>query len=111
MIDLAAVVEAAAATGPAVRRERGQTTDYEVGEAVVVSVGEAGAEFRLGAEVAAAALKTPDTQASSRGPDWVAFRPRAFDRFARDRAEAWTALAVKVSLRPRPPAPPASPAR
>jgi hypothetical protein len=105
--ELLAIIEAAAVAAGAVRRERGETIDYEIGEVMVASVGPGGAEFRLGSEIAAAALNTPDTHASARGPDWVAFRPRTVDRFARDRAEAWTALAAKVSLRPRPPASPA----
>jgi hypothetical protein len=46
-------------------------------------------ELRLRREVAAAALRTPDTTASSRGPGWVRFEPPALDAFARDRAAAW----------------------
>jgi hypothetical protein len=47
------------------------------------------AEFHLEPVVARAALGTPDTVASPRGPDWVAFRPLELDRFATDRATAW----------------------
>lgn len=47
------------------------------------------AEFRLELVVARAALGTPDTATSPRGPDWVAFRPFELDRFATDRATAW----------------------
>jgi hypothetical protein len=47
------------------------------------------AEFRLEPVVARAALGTPDTMVSPRGPDWVAFRPSELDRFAIDRATAW----------------------
>ena len=39
--------------------------------------------------VATAALRTPDTTASPRGPGWVRFAPPALDRFAADRAVAW----------------------
>jgi hypothetical protein len=46
-------------------------------------------ELRLRREVASAALQTPDTAASSRGPGWVRFEPPALDEFARDRASAW----------------------
>jgi len=49
----------------------------------------ASAEFRLDAAVAAAALRTPDTSASRRGPDWVRFSPDSLDEHASDRAEAW----------------------
>jgi hypothetical protein len=46
-------------------------------------------ELRLRREVAAAALRTPDTAASSRGAGWVRFEPPILDGFARDRAAAW----------------------
>lgn len=46
-------------------------------------------EFRLRPDITSAALRTPDTAASSRGPEWIAFEPRVVDRFARDRATAW----------------------
>ena len=42
------------------------------------------AEFRLARPVVAAALRTPDTAASDRGPDWVAFAPQRARR-SRDR--------------------------
>jgi hypothetical protein len=51
------------------------------------------AEFRLDPLVAKAALRTPDTEGSSRGPDWVRFSPRTLDGHAVDRAEAWLASA------------------
>ena len=47
------------------------------------------AELRLDPLVARAALRTPDTAASSRGPDWIAFAPETMDDEAIDRAEAW----------------------
>lgn len=47
------------------------------------------AEFHLDAFVARAALRTPDTAPSSRGPDWVEFAPAVLDDPAIDRAEAW----------------------
>ena len=46
-------------------------------------------ELCLRPAVAAAALRTPDTAASSRGPGWVRFEPPVLDEFARDRASAW----------------------
>ena len=46
-------------------------------------------EVRLEPFVATAALRTPDTAASSRGPGWVHFAPPLLDRFAADRAVAW----------------------
>ena len=50
-------------------------------------------EVALDATVLKAALKTPDTAASVRGPGWIAFSPKAVDRFALDRAEAWVRFA------------------
>ncbi len=50
-------------------------------------------EVALDPAIAAAALRTPDTLASSRGQGWIAFRPVGIDRFALDRADAWVRLA------------------
>jgi hypothetical protein len=47
------------------------------------------ASFRIGAEIGAAALRTPDVGGSQFGPDWVAFSPRTLDGHARDRLVAW----------------------
>ncbi len=57
------------------------------------------ASFRLGPQVAQAALRTPDTHPSPRGPNWVSFRPAQLDRFARDRAEAWLEVAHRFAGR------------
>jgi hypothetical protein len=51
------------------------------------------AEFRLDPLVAKAALRTPDTSASTRGADWVRFGPTVVDAHAVDRAQAWLASA------------------
>lgn len=58
------------------------------------------AEFRLDPAVAAAALGTPDTELSRRGPDWVRFRPEGLDGHALDRAEAWFGSAWRRAERP-----------
>jgi hypothetical protein len=57
------------------------------------AAGDDAAEFRLDPLVAKAALRTPDTQASSRGPEWVRFSPQTLDPHAEDRAQAWLASA------------------
>lgn len=64
-------------------------TEWSIGGIVFAVTGPEGASFRLSRPVAAAALRTPDTARSPRGPDWVAFRPALLDRHALDRAEAW----------------------
>ncbi len=57
------------------------------------------AEFRLDPLVAGAAVRTPDTTASARGPEWVRFTPREPDDAAIDRAEAWLASAWRLAGR------------
>ncbi len=58
------------------------------------------AEFRLDHTVARAALRTPETSPSTRGPEWVAFAPEVLDDAAVDRAEAWFLSAYRRALRP-----------
>lgn len=53
------------------------------------------AAFRLDAVLAGAARRTPDVRASSRGADWVEFRPAALDGHAIDRATAWFLAALR----------------
>jgi hypothetical protein len=58
-----------------------------------VSADGASAEFALDPAVAAAAVRTPDVEPSSRGAGWVAFAPQDLDDHAADRAVAWFASA------------------
>ena len=55
------------------------------------------ASFRLDRELAAAAVRTPDTNRSERGPEWVDFVPREVDDHAIDRATAWFRAAARRS--------------
>jgi hypothetical protein len=50
-------------------------------------------ELRLDRAIAAAALKTPDTQDSERGPEWVRYAPATLEGHDLDRLTAWFALA------------------
>jgi hypothetical protein len=59
----------------------------------VLSAGGTGAEFALDPAVAAAAIRTPDTDPSPRGAGWVRFAPLDVDDHAVDRAVAWLASA------------------
>lgn len=52
-------------------------------------VSEDALELALDPPVARAALSTPDTRPSDRGPGWIRFAPKVADRYALDRAEAW----------------------
>ena len=54
-------------------------------------------EIRLGDEIGEAALRTPDTQPSSRGPAWVRFAPPHWDEHAFDRLEAWFRVAWRMA--------------
>ena len=58
-------------------------------------LGEAGVEIRLDRAVAAAAIRTPDTAPSPRGPEWVRFSPRELDAHALDRLRAWLELGYR----------------
>jgi hypothetical protein len=59
--------------------------------------GEESIDLRLGAEIGAAALRTPDTRASSRGSDWVSFSPKVWDDMAVDRLRAWFRVAWRLA--------------
>jgi hypothetical protein len=78
--DLPDVTAAATADG---------TTTWSRGGAPFAVLADAGAEFRLDPLVARAALRTPETQVSIRGADWIVFAPAILDEGAVDRAEAW----------------------
>lgn len=54
-------------------------------------------EFRLGEEIAEAAMRTPDTGPSARGFDWVRFAPSTWDQHAIDRLEAWFRVAWRMA--------------
>ena len=98
--ELAALVAAAAADLDVEAVEDSSGVAYSMGETLVVAVAGVTAEFRLRADVAAAAARTPEASASSRGPEWVAFSPTTFDRFTRDRIEAWFEFAMKQVPKP-----------
>jgi hypothetical protein len=91
-IDLADVL-ASAAEGLAevTDRDEGGTTVWVAGTEALpfATLNGERAEFRLDPLVARAALRTPDTTPSARGPEWVAFAPTELDDAAIDRAEAW----------------------
>jgi hypothetical protein len=91
---LATLLEAAAThLEGAERHERATGLEWLTRGIVFAAVSGDRAEFRLAPPVVTAALRTPDTEASTRGPDWVAFAPPELDGHAIDRAEAWLASA------------------
>jgi hypothetical protein len=101
-VDLADVLASAAEglSGIAARDEAGTTTWRVAGmgdaaAAPFATLTGGRAEFRLDPLVAGAALRTPDTSPSPRGPEWVAFAPGELDDAAIDRAEAWFLSALR----------------
>ncbi|MFN8631597.1 MAG: hypothetical protein U0838_15145 [Chloroflexota bacterium] len=74
------------------RRRDGEVVLLAVRERVFAVLGPDMLEVALDPPVAAAALRTADTRPSPRGAGWIAFTPKAADRFALDRAEAWIRL-------------------
>jgi hypothetical protein len=102
-VGLADVLGSAAEDLPvvAVRIGDGLTT-WDVAGVVFAALAGGRAEFRLDPLVARAALRTPDTAASARGPEWVAFAPETFDEGAVDRAEAWFLSAYRRAAARRP---------
>lgn len=60
-------------------------------------------ELRLDRAVTAAALKTPDTATSERGPEWVRYAPSTIEGHDLDRLTAWFALAHRRAAPPEQP--------
>lgn len=58
----------------------------------------AGVELRVGAQIAAAAVRTPDTVSGDLGRDWIAFAPRELDAHALDRLGAWVLAAHRRAV-------------
>ena len=83
------MAEAAEDLAGVVTDASGPVTTWAAGPSVFATLEGGRAEFRLDTQVAAAALRTPDTSSSARGSDWIAFAPPVLDDHAVDRAEAW----------------------
>jgi hypothetical protein len=90
-----ALEDAAAGLGDVERRNAGAAVEWTLAGVVFAAATGGRAEFRLDPAVTHAALGTPDTAASGRGPEWVAFSPPELDQFARDRAIAWFGSAYR----------------
>jgi hypothetical protein len=98
---LGALIEMAIADFSGVdRHDRGADVEWSAEGIVFASLNGDRAEFRLARPVVEAALRTPGTERSARGPDWVAFAPVELDRQAIDRAEAWLASAWRRARDP-----------
>ncbi|MDP9482492.1 MAG: hypothetical protein M3P84_04630 [Chloroflexota bacterium] len=87
---VAALAEAAEELPGVSRRECAGAIEYGLdAQPFAVLEPDGSASFRLSPAVAAAAVHTPDTGPSTRGPDWVTLRPTVVDGHAIDRAVAW----------------------
>ena len=89
-------LEASAEAIPEVRAATaGPTTSWARGHQVFAIFDGSAVELRLDVPIAAAAIRTPDTTVSTRGPEWVRFTPAAMDGHAVDRLTAWFALGYR----------------
>lgn len=79
----------------------GELTTWTAGDRAFATLAGDRAEFHLDPLVVRAALRTPDTMTSPRGPDWIGFAPVAMDDPAVDRAEAWFLSAHRLATAPR----------
>ena len=79
------------------RRATGRTVEFDRA-GVVFATREAGIlSFRLRAEIAEVALRTPETAPSTRGPEWVALTAAGTYAFTVDRAAAWFESAWRLA--------------
>ena len=90
--DLEDITAAPAADGTGVAWSHGT-------EVFAALVPDGGVEFHLDPAIAAAAIRTPDTEPSPLGPGWVRFRPATLDGHAVDRATAWFISAYRRTTR------------
>ena len=93
----AAVDRLAGELGGVSRREAGKSVEYSRSSVLFATRENGWLNFRLRPEIAAAALRTPDTAVSSRGREWVSLAPAALDSFALDRATAWFEVAWRLA--------------
>jgi len=91
------VTSSAADLSTTVRVTRDGATEWARAGRVFATLDAGGsrAAFRLDPLLASAARRTPDTDTSARGPDWVEFDPAVLDDHAIDRAVAWFEAAAR----------------
>jgi hypothetical protein len=79
------------------RREVGKAVEYDRAGVVFAAQEASRLSFKLRAEIVAAALRTPSTAHSARGPEWVTLTPAMTDSFTLDRATAWFETAWRLA--------------
>jgi len=85
--------------GSVSHREIGGTTEYLRGGSVFAVVRGRQIELKLRPDIAEAALRTPSTTASSRGPEWIVFEPRPNEAQDVDRLRAWLTIGWRTAQR------------
>ncbi len=92
------LTEAAGAHPRATIRASGGATVWESGGGPFAALSGTTAEFHLRPDMVRAALRTPDTRTSGRGPEWVAFdTPPELDRYDIDRLRSWFEMAARLA--------------
>jgi hypothetical protein len=90
--------EVAAEHADVQRRDEAGSTLYEIGGRVIAVLGGPSVEFRLRPDMVRAALRTPGTGESPRGPEWVVFEPPAeLERYDIDRLRSWFEMAARLA--------------
>ena len=79
------------------RRERGSAVEFDRAGVVFATLEIGRLSFRLRAEVAEVALRTPETARSAGGDGWVALTSVGTDQFTVDRASAWFESAWRLA--------------
>ena len=87
------VAEVAAELGEVTSSGDGGVVAYQVAGVVFARVSADALEVRLPADIADAALRTPDTAVIPGEPGWLRFSPQGRERHVVDRAMAWFQLA------------------
>jgi len=79
-------------------RASGDATVWEAAGGPFAALSGPSAEFRLRPDMVRAALRTRDTRASGRGPEWVAFDTSSeLDRYDIDRLRSWFEMAARLA--------------
>jgi hypothetical protein len=87
------VAEVAAEMGEVTSSGDGGVVAYQVAGVVFARVSADALDVRLPADIADAALRTPDTAAVPGDAGWLRFSPRGRERHVVDRATAWFQMA------------------
>jgi hypothetical protein len=80
-------------------REIGGSTEYLRGGLAFAIVRGRQIELRLRPDIAEAALRTPSTTSSARGPEWITFEPDADEPQDADRLRAWLTIGWRTAQR------------